>query len=65
MYMHYHSVQELRNATLPLENMLYFLHLHEARKGPRLPMIWEKALRAGLTRKLNTFMFVIYVSRLS
>lgn len=53
------SAQELRNAALPLQNLLYFVHLHEARKGPRLPVIWEKGmvnfvwLRAGITRKLN------------
>lgn len=33
--MPYSSAQELRNAALPLQNLLYFVHLHEARKGPK------------------------------
>jgi len=59
MYMHYCGAQELTCASLPLQNLLYLVHLHEARKGRRLPMIWEKKMvdfvwqRAGMTRKLN------------
>lgn len=59
MQVHYCSAQELRNAALPLQNLLYLVHLHEARKGPRLPKIRERRmvnfvqLRAGITRKLN------------
>lgn len=48
--------QELRNGALPLQNLLGFMHLHEARKGLSLPVIWEKGvatsawLTAGITR---------------
>lgn len=48
--------QELRNAALPLQNLLGFMHLHEAREGLSLPVIWEKGvatsawLTAGITR---------------